>query len=199
MTILPVCENNSPTRRTIFYALRNSGLIDREFMRHRGIDWAAPYDESCNWRNNDIVAWACGIYGCHWRKCNIRLADTAARSLDDFHACWRFSIESLDRVGVTLFSVYFFAFATGSPRREINRSKSETHAAHIRISFVARFDLWKLVSIFFSPPNESCCSLHATRINLCPEPIIQRRRSHWRHKCVTMLRQRDGTEYRHVA
>lgn len=89
-----------------------------------------------------------GIYGCHWRKCNIRTADTDrfdCRTIfmraEDFLQASRIS------VGVTLFSVYFFS----SRDREINRSKSETRAARIRISFVGRFDLWKLVSIFFLP------------------------------------------------
>lgn len=93
-----------------------------------------------------LLAWACGIYGCQWRKCNIRVADTAAaRSPDDFHA----RVEIFYMASRSRRSHAFHGVFLRARDREINRSKSETHAAHIRISFVDRFDLWKLVSTFF--------------------------------------------------
>lgn len=122
-------------------------LIDREFMRHRGIEfsWAAPRNESCNWRNNDAVAWArvesMAVIGesvtYAWPTPSDSIAGRFSCAPEIFYT----------GVGVTLFPVCFFS----SRDREINRSKSETRAARIRISFVGRFDLWKLVSIFFLP------------------------------------------------
>jgi len=49
------------------------------------------------------------------------------------------------------------------------------------------------INFFFSTLNECTLhSLHATRINLRREPIIQRCRGHW-HKRAAMLWQLDGT------
>lgn len=161
-------------------------------MRHRGIkfSWAAPRNESCNWRNNGTVAWACGIYGCQWRKCNIRLA--YARSPDDFHA----RVQIFYMAFRSRRSHGFSRCISSRPRdREINRSKSETHAAHIRISFVDRFDLWKLVSIFFFSAERitllaarnSNQSVSRTYYSTPPQSLAAQVR-------CNVERQRDGTE-----
>lgn len=66
-----------------------------------------------------------------------------------------------------------------------DKSVEKWNTCRARSNFIRRPIWFMKISIDFfpSPPNESRCSLHATRINLCPEPIIQRRTS-WRHKCV---------------
>lgn len=133
--------------------------------------------------------WACRIHGCWWRKCNIRVADTAARSPDDFHALRIFYVFSPHSASRHRERRCRFSRCI-SPRREINQSKSETRRA---LNFI-RSPIWfmKISTDFFSTLNECTLhSLHATRINLRREPIIQRCRGHWRHKRAAMLRQRD--------
>lgn len=89
---------------------------------------------------------------------------------DDFHALrifYVFSHSSHSRSRRCHFS------RCVSPRREINQSKSETRRA---LNFI-RSPIWfmKISTDFFPTLNECTLhSLHATRINLRREPIIQR-------------------------